>query len=65
MIDGTSVQWEEPSSMEGADWLARNLVPQYWRGEKVEIDTGRYRACHLNNDWYVNYFNPLPMQSRV
>ena len=37
---------------EGAEWLSRNLVPQYWRGEKLELETGRYLASQLNKDWY-------------
>ncbi|XP_052808645.1 gamma-tubulin complex component 5-like [Mya arenaria] len=53
--------WEEPEEISDSDWLSRNLIPQYWKGEKISIDTGQYRACQLNNDWeeYKTRLDPL------
>ena len=55
-VDGSTYYGAEPEQYEGADWLSRNLVAQYWRGEKLDIDTGQYLTCQLNRDWYAKMF---------
>jgi hypothetical protein len=42
----------EPRETEDFDWLSRNLIAQYWKGEKLDVETGKYRSCQLNNNWY-------------
>ena len=51
--EGVPLQWEEPDQVSDSDWLSRNLVAQYWKGEELDVDTGQYRTCQLNNDWCV------------
>ncbi|XP_053373064.1 gamma-tubulin complex component 5-like isoform X3 [Mercenaria mercenaria] len=59
--DSSTVHEEEPGDVEDCDWLSRNLIAQYWKGEKVEVETGKYRSCQLNNNWeaYKERIDPL------
>ncbi|XP_052244242.1 gamma-tubulin complex component 5-like isoform X2 [Dreissena polymorpha] len=58
---GGMPEWEESEGMSDSDWLSRNLVAQYWKGEELEVQMGRYKACQLNNDWeeYKARVDPL------
>ncbi|XP_060595696.1 gamma-tubulin complex component 5-like [Ruditapes philippinarum] len=59
--DSSTVHEVEPRETEDFDWLSRNLIAQYWKGEKLDVETGKYRSCQLNNNWeaYKERINPL------
>jgi len=48
-----TTHFEEHSELTDSDWLTQNLIGQYWKGEELEVDSGQYRTCHLNTDWFV------------
>ncbi|KAL4222755.1 Cytoplasmic FMR1-interacting protein 1 [Mactra antiquata] len=59
--ESSSLHIEETNYTEDYDWLSEHLIGQYWRGESLNIDVGRYRSSQLNKDWenYKERSDPL------